>query len=225
MSLLDTLHPLLEKGQTRTYNAGSTILYQGEVPRSVFVLKSGVAKSFNISHQGEEQIVNFHVPGNILAPSWVFEKTSGAVFFYEAVSECEVVLVRRSELHSFIGKNQQAMNKMLDMYVTDYTASLIRVSALEQAKAVDKVLYTLYYLCRLYGDAKKEWTDIEIKLTHQDIASLVGLTRETVAVEINKLRKKKLIQYSNQHYSVHVDGLLEMMGEDSFKSVTLRYSA
>jgi len=222
--MLKALDPLLKKGQTRTYNAGSTILYQGEVPRSVFVLKSGVAKSFNISHQGEEQIVKFHLPGDILAPSWVFEKTSGAVFFYEAVVECELVLLRRSEMKSFLQTNQHAMSVLLDRYITDYTASLIRVSALEQAKAVDKVLYTLYYLCRLYGDTKKEWADIEIKLTHQDIASLVGLTRETVAVEINKLRKKKVINYSNQHYSVHVDRLLEMMGEDSFKGVMLQYS-
>ncbi len=222
--MLDALNPLLKKGQVRTYNPGSTILYQGEVPRSVFILKSGVAKSFNISHQGEEQIVNFHLPGDILAPSWVFEKTVGAVFFYEAVSECELVLVRRTDMKNFLESDHNAMSKLLDRYVTDYTASLIRVSALEQAKAADKVLYTLYYLCRLYGDSKKEWTDIEIKLTHQDIASLVGLTRETVAVEINKLRKKKIINYSNQQYSVRVDGLLEMMGEDSFKGVKLRYS-
>ncbi len=223
--MLRALHPLLEKGQIRTYNPGSTILYQGEVPRSVFVLKSGIAKSFNISHQGEEQIVSFHIPGDILAPSWVFKKTSSAIFFYEAVSECEVVLVQRSEMRDFLDISPQATSKLLDRYITDHTASLIRVSALEQAKAVDKVLYTLYYLCRLYGGSTKEWTDIELKLTHQDIASLVGLTRETVAVEINKLRKKDVINYANQHYKVNLDKLLEMIGEDSFKGVELHYSS
>lgn len=223
--MLEELSPLIEKGQSRTYSAGSTILYQGEVPRAVFVLKSGLAKAFNISHQGEEQIVNFHLPGDILSPSWVFEKTTATVFFYEAVTECEVVLLRRSEVRNLINDNKRLMSILLDRYVTDYTASLIRVSALEQAKAIDKVVYTLYYLSRLYGKANKGWVDIELKLTHQEIASLVGLTRETVAVEINKLRKKKVINYANQHYSIDSEAILEMMGEDSFKGVKLRYSA
>ena len=219
------LTAILDKGQSRSYNAGSTILYQGEVPRGAFILTEGVAKSFNISHQGEEQIFNFHIEGDILAPSWVFKKTSGAVHFYEAVTDCKLHLIQRDVLMEYIDSNQHVTKFLLDRYITDYTASLIRVTALEQAKASDKLLYTFYYLSRLYGQPKGVSSEITLKLTHQSIASLVGLTRETVAVELNKLRRKKIINYSNQRYSVHSAKLLEAMGEDSFKGINLRYSS
>lgn len=125
----------------------------------------------------------------------------------------------------YIDSNQHVTKFLLDRYITDYTASLIRVTALEQAKASDKLLYTFYYLSRLYGQPKGVSSEITLKLTHQSIASLVGLTRETVAVELNKLRRKKIINYSNQRYSVHSAKLLEAMGEDSFKGINLRYSS
>ncbi len=220
--MLKTLKPLLDNGRSRSYSSGSTILYQGEVPRAVFVLTKGVAKSFNISHQGEEQIVTFHLPGDVLSTSWAFGRTAGAIYFYEAIADCEVVMVPRSDFKAFVDDNPSVTAKFLDKYVSGYTAALLRVTALEQARAIDKLLFTFYYLARRFGRVNKNISNIDLKLTHQDIAGLVGLTRETVAVELNKLRSRKVISYANQQYSVDIDKLLEAMGEDSFKSVDLQ---
>jgi CRP-like cAMP-binding protein len=45
---------------------------------------------------------------------------------------------------------------------------------------------------------------------------MVGLTRETTSVELNRLKKKGVISYKDQYYSVSTSKLLAMLGSDDF---------
>lgn len=219
--MLDSLRPLINNSVKRTYTPGATIYYQGEVPRSACIITSGLVRVFSISAQGDEQIINYHNAGEFIPTSWIFNKSAGSLFFYEAVNKCEVAYVPRQDFLSFISKHTEIMSAVLDYYANSYTASMIRISALEQPKAREKLLYTLYYLCYRHGEPAKTMVKISLSLTHQAIASLVGLTRETTATEMNKLRKEKILKYSNQRYSVDKDKLLQVMGEESFRDITV----
>lgn len=222
MNFNDKLKPLVSSGLQRQYNAGSTILYQGEVPRSAFVLNKGFVKSFNISSDGSEQIVNFHVPGEVLPLEWIFGKTSATVYFFEAMTDTTITLIQRDQLLEYIKRDKAVLESLLDYAVGNYTAAMLHICALEQAKAQQKILYTLYYLARRFGTANSQKTvDILLELTHQDIASLVGLTRETTATELNKLKKEKILTYQNKKYKVDVKKLVEVMGEESFLAIRI----
>ncbi len=85
----------------------------------------------------------------------------------------------------------------------------------------DKLIYTLYYLCLRYGEAKATKTLIPLMLTHQNLAGLVGVTRETTATEMNRLEKQKVLSYDNQKYIVDVERLLNLIGEDSFRDINI----
>lgn len=209
-------------GLVRNYNPGGTILYQGEVPRSAYVIQSGFVKAFNISSDGSEQIVNFHVPGEIIPLGWAFGKTTASIYFFEAMTESKLILMQRDNLVKHIKSEPKLMEAMLEYAVAGYTAAMLHICALEQAKAQQKILYTLYYLARKFGAVNsKKSTDILLDLTHQDIASLVGLTRETTATELNKLKKQGILSYKNKKYQVDVTSLIEAIGEDSFLAIKL----
>ncbi len=72
---------------SRYFSAGETILYQGELPRSAFVMKSGLIKMYSISPNGEERIVDFCVGGEILASSWVFGNATSTLYYYKAIED------------------------------------------------------------------------------------------------------------------------------------------
>lgn len=219
--MLEDLRPVLKNSVKRMYSSGSTIYYQGEVPRSACVILSGMVRVFSISAQGDEQIINFHEKGEFIPTSWIFGKSAGSLFFYEAVGKCEVAFVPRQEFLAYIYERPDLMRRTLDYYANSYMAFMIRISALEQSKAREKLLYTLYYLCHRHGMQTKRTNiyKIRLSLTHQAIASLVGLTRETTATEMNKLRKEKILKYNNQTYSVDKEKLLMLMGEESFRDI------
>jgi CRP-like cAMP-binding protein len=93
----------------------------------------------------------------------------------------------------------------------------MRITALEQSRAVEKILFTLYYLLYQFGDSKgNDEFLLDLKLTHATIASLVGLTRETTATELNKLKKKGVLTYTKKIYTVNRKKLEHTLGEDSF---------
>ena len=219
--MISHLQQLSKKYSTREFGAGSIILYQGEVPRSACILLEGVVRVYSISAQGEEQVVTFHIPGEFFPSSWIFGKSPSTMFFYEALSDCKVAFCPRSELIEFMLAKPERMHAMLDYFTTNYTAFLIRIHALEQSKARDKLINTLYFICQRYAknlDSNKKVV-IPFALTHQNLAGMVGLTRETTAVEMSKLKKEKVIDYNQQEYTVNLPKLLELIGEDSFKNM------
>ena len=205
----------------RTYSAGSIILYQGEVPRHACVIKKGVVRASTISSSGDEQIIGFHKAGDVIPFSWLFKKTASTLYFYQASSDTEVVLVERDELVTFL-KQPENMPELLDDLISDNAATSIRISALEQPKAREKLMYTLYYLCKRFGAPGKHGnTQIMLDLTHQTLGALVGLTRETTATEMSKLKKQKILTYKNQDYTVDTEKLLSLIGEDSFRDINI----
>lgn len=219
--MLQHLQPLIEQSITRHFASGSTILYQGEVPRHACILTKGVVKVMGISAQGDEQIVTYHVAGEFFPSTWIFGKTPGCLFFYETIKDSTVAFVSRSELMRFMFETPARTQTMLDYFTTNYSASLIHVNALEQPKARDKLLHLLFFLCQRYGVSQFQKINIPFDLTHQNLASLVGLTRETTATEIGKLKKEGILTYNNQHYIVDLEKLLDLIGEDNLRGINI----
>ncbi|WP_082153732.1 helix-turn-helix domain-containing protein [Bacillus sp. LL01] len=55
------------------------------------------------------------------------------------------------------------------------------------------------------GKRKKEWQTIEMKLTHSDIATMIGSTRETVSSVMSQFRKEWLLKKGLLSYSIHIE--------------------
>ncbi len=205
---------------SRFFSAGETILYQGELPRTAYVVKSGLIKIYSISVNGEERIVDFGVGGEILASSWVFGNASSTLYYYQAIEDCDLYEISRSDLLTYL-KTSKAASVMLERVNGQYTAAMLRITALEQARARDKILFTFYYLLQRFGkEIVPGWYTIHLSLTHQMVADLVGLTRETTAVELSSIKKTKVLSYKRQKYLVHKNRLLKAIGEDTFANIT-----
>ena len=217
---LDEIKNYFPDVASKFFAAGEMILNQGELPRVAYVVKSGLIKMYSISSGGEERIVDFNVSGEILASSWVFGNASSTLYYYQALEDCELYEITRADLLQYL-RTSAAATKMTERINGQYTASLLRITALEQARARDKILFTFYYLLQRFGkEIVPGWYTIQISLTHQMIADLVGLTRETTAVELSSIKKTKVLSYKRQKYLVHKNRLLKAIGEDTFANVT-----
>jgi CRP/FNR family transcriptional regulator len=207
---------------TRKFYQGAILVYQGEVPSSAYILKTGIVKLYNITGQGDERIAAFKLPGDMFPTTWSFEKAPSAFYYYEAQTDGEVYIAPRDELQRFVETNNVALRTVADYYMSNYAGALMRITALEQPKAIDKVLYTLYYLMQSYGkESTPGIVKIQIQLTQQLMANLIGLTRETTAAELVKLKKQGVLTYKGREYTINREKLIAMIGEDNFKDLKL----
>jgi len=218
----DLLHVIKPHASTRSVKKGTILLYQSEVPRSAFIVRKGLVRVYTITSSGEERIVALHGKGDVFPLSWVFNDTTNTLFYYEALSDTEVATVPKVQLVQLIMNNPQLLSTVLRFTISEHTALLLRITALEQSTAAEKISLTLYYLLFRHGVERKPGLyTIDIKMTQSMIASLVGLTRESTAVNLKLLKKKNIISYSNFTYVVNKANLERFVGEDSFKNLAL----
>lgn len=204
----------------KAFKKHAILLYQGEAPRTAFVLLKGTVKIYSINGAGEEQVVDFHTQHDMFPASWLFGKASTTLYYYEALTDCEVLAIPREELRQKMTSQRDYMRYTIDYYATNYVGALMRVTALEQSRARDKIMFTLYYLLFRYGrEVRAGVFVIGLALTHAVIASLVGLTRETTTTELNRLKRQGAVSYSTHTYTINKAKLEHLMGEDSFRNL------
>lgn len=213
---------LLEQYPTKRFSAGDMVLYQGEVPGAAFVVKSGIVKAYNISAQGDEKPIAFSTDQELLAPAWIFGKATSALYFYQAHTDCVVYSVPRDELISIAKRDPEILYTLLDRFVTLNTAGSLQLHALEHSKAADKILHMLFYLCQVHGEPIEDgMTQINLPLTQQDLANLLGLTRETTGIELLKLKRDGLLSLYRKRYRLNQQKLLQLLGESEFEDLRL----
>jgi CRP-like cAMP-binding protein len=212
---MQTFEQFLGQHRTKSYTKGEIILVEGEVPPYAYVVKHGVIKTYNLTAEGQEKPIAFDLPTEVFPIGWVFSKIKSAQYFYEAFTDCEVYVVPRDVLVDYWHNQPTATWEMLDIMVDRHLQFQMRVNALEQSKATNKVINTLHYLCLRFGkEVKENLVKVELPLTQQDLANFMGLTRETTGIELKKLEKAGVITYRRQNYLVRTDKLNEVLDDE-----------
>lgn len=220
------LHAFLDRHPTRNFKKGEIIIFQGEAPRSAYVVKTGTVKAYNLSVGGDEKPVAFYSADAIFPGPWVYGSASNSVYYYEAFSpEVTLYTIPRDELVDFIKKRPELVYQELQRYLTEQLGMSMRLNALQHSRASDKLLYTLHYLALSNGTkVAAQEIEINLDLTHQDFANLTGLTRETAATELNKLKHSGVIMYGKgMPYRLYLGKLMQVLNDQFIAdmSVTL----
>ena len=205
---------IFEQFQIRKYRRNQLILFQGEVPQFGCILKKGIIKEYDISKQGNEQITWLVKENEVFPIPWLMDTTPASTYYYEAVSQCEVYILSKQDYLNLLEFNKAYLNSELKRQAYKENAQAKRLAAILNHKAENKLLNTFQYLVESYGViSNKKTAEVIIRLTHQDIANLTGLTRETVSKELNLLRERGIItQHSKRtNYIVNLNMLNELV--------------
>lgn len=219
------LRAFLDRHQTRTFKKGEIIIFQGEAPRSAYVVKEGTVKAYNLSTSGDEKPVAFYSEHAIFPGPWVYGSAANSVYYYEAFSaDVTLYSVPRDELVEFIKKRPELVYQELQRYLTEQLGMSMRLNALQHSRASDKLLYTLHYLALSHGKSVAPQTvEIGLDLTHQDFANLTGLTRETAATELNKLKHAGVITYGKGvPYRLYLTKLMQVLNDQFISDLSIK---
>ncbi len=202
----------LNQYRVKSFRKGEIILCEGEVPAACYVIKSGTVKSYNLTLDGQEKPISFDTELEAFPLGWAFKKLKFSQFFYEAFTNCELYVVPADDYVRFLRSHPEVLYDAFEFMLDRYLNFQMRVNALEQSKAVDKVIHTLHFLSVRFGkDVKPNLVKIELPLTQQDLANIMGLTRETTGIELKKLERNGIIRYRRQNYLIYTDKLNELL--------------
>ena len=181
----------------KLYPKGSVLFVEGHTARGVYVLCSGRAKLSLISAEGKALIVRIARPGDLLGVHATLAGHS-----YEATAETlassQVDFISRKDLLTLVDRQESfglalaiAISKEFTEFVEHARVLLLSVSASE------KLARLLLRLGDEFGKSTTTGVHLQTLLTHEEIAQLIGASRETVTRSLNVLKRKRVIRAKN----------------------------
>lgn len=184
------------------------LFHSHDKPSGVYYIKSGFVRNYAISLSGEEFTQIIFKEHDFFPMSWAINNTKN-VHTYEAITDIEVWKAPRAEFQEYIRSNPTVLFELLKRIIVRLKGIQQRIEELAFGNANHKVASILLICADRFGVKTTSGIRILVPLTHKDIAALVGLTRETVSIEMNKLKKKGIFQAENGHITILKRDLLE----------------
>lgn len=178
---------------TGVYPKGSLLFVEGEQPRGVFILCSGRAKLTTTSTEGRTLIVKIASPGEILGISAAIlgkpYELSG-----ETLEPSQVNFIRREDFLRLLGTHTEAAMHTAEQLSEKYGSAQREIRSLGLAQTTsEKLAKLILNWCEAGGEATDQGTRLRVLLTHEEIAQMIGTTRETVTRLLSDFKRKKLI--------------------------------
>lgn len=164
------------------------VYYTGGKADTIYILKEGRIKITRFLPGGREFIIDILEPGGMFGELTIAgeEKRETSAIAMEDSFMCAI---KRKDFEEFIGKIPD-----LSLAITKWIGFRLRKIENRFEKMIfqdvrTRLIAIFKDLVQKYGVPVKDGTKIMINLSHRDIASLIGATRETVTLELNNLKR------------------------------------
>ncbi|UCS93021.1 Crp/Fnr family transcriptional regulator [Echinicola marina] len=180
-----------------SHKKGQMLFYEGTKPLGVFCVSSGIVKVFKTASNGKEQIIRLAQKGDFLGYTSLLgeEAYLNSATIVEDAKICfipkETFLKLIAEDNNFHRRLTKAVCQSLGLMeeqLTDATQKTIR----------ERLAFTLIKLSDSYGVDGGENRKIDLVLTREEIAGLVGTATETVIRLLSEFKKDKLIKFEGK---------------------------
>jgi len=201
---LRLLVPHLEMREVRRRQ----VLYiPGDPSQSVFFLNGGRVKVSKVTRDGRELTLAYRVPGELFGELCLGHGKPREEMA-EAVETALVTEVERVAFEEMIGRHPRLAWELMRLSNERRAEVETKVARLIFRDVNSKLAELLLSLAKEFGVEDVRGTLIAIKITHQEMANLIGSTRETVSLTLSQFRKKSLVAMQGRKVIVtDFDGL------------------
>lgn len=180
--------------QATAYPPGAVLFVEGQSPRGIFVLCQGTVKLSIDSPNGRTMIVKLAEPGEVLGLSATISGSS-----YEATAEtldpCQVNFVKREDFLRFLKDNPEACYKVAVQLSEKYQSACKEMQSLGTPHSAGERMARLLleWGCN-HGEGENAEPQTKVKLTHEEIAQMIGTSRETVTRLFADMKKRQIVE-------------------------------
>lgn len=186
----------------RDYKKGEMLIRADDDPLGIFCLTKGYVRQYTISKTGYELTLHILKPISYFPMVWAINGTPN-VYYFEALTPVQVGRAPREQVVEFIKDKPSVIFALMSELVEDYAESLMRIEHLVFSDAYRRVISVLLYIAKHFGEPEGRSIIVRHRFTQQDIATLVGIARETASNELVKLEKKGLVTYVDHSMLFH----------------------
>ncbi len=174
----------------KQFKKNKIILHEEDTNVFMYVILSGKVKVTRTNEEGKEVILAMHQADDFFGEmSLIDGKTVPATVV--AIEDSDIMIISRKSFHSMIFSNRKVLEELMQILCSRLRESWDRIDILSFNNASQRIKMLFILLADKHGKKTDKGTTLNVKLTHQDIANMTGISRETVTRVIDKLQRDK----------------------------------
>jgi CRP/FNR family cyclic AMP-dependent transcriptional regulator len=198
-------------GVESSYSSGTTLFREGGPSRGVYVICTGQVKLFCNSKEGKTLILKIAMPGDVLGLGAVLSDSPYEVTA-ETVLPTQIKSIGRAEFLPFLEKHGEGSLHAARAVSDDYKAAFFDARRLAlSGSAAGRLAGVLLDWGKAASACGKLEMRFTMALTHEELANMVGSSRETVTRTLTRFRKEKLIEIRGSSISILAPELMEKL--------------
>jgi CRP/FNR family transcriptional regulator len=182
------IEQLITKLIIKKFKKHETILYEEDTNEFMYIILFGKVKAVRMTEEGKEIILAVHQAGDFFGEmSLIDGKTTPASVI--ATEDSLVAIISKKDFYSILLVQSKLTISLLKIFCNRLRKSWDTIQLLNFNNASQRTKMILIMLSDEYGKKSSDGITLNIKLTHQDIAEMTGMTRETVTRILDKWQK------------------------------------
>ena len=192
---MDQLDNIIKR--RRPLEKGEHLYREGEDFNSLFALRSGSVKTYINSEEGEEHVIGFKMPGDLLGMSGINggHYTSSAKAL-ETSSICEIPFEQLEKLGAEIPGLQHHLMEIMSREIQEEHGKIALCNKMPAEARLASILLTLSHRFQERGFSSK---DFYLSMSRSDIANMLGLAVETVSRLFTQFQEQGLLKVERKH--------------------------
>ncbi len=182
------IEQLISKLIIKKFKKHETILYEEDTNEFMYIILFGKVKAVRMTEEGKEIILAVHQAGDFFGEmSLIDGKTTPASVI--ATEDSLIAIISKKDFYSILLVQSKLTMSLLKIFCNRLRKSWDTIQLLNFNNASQRTKMMLIMLSDEYGKKSSDGITLNIKLTHQDIAEMTGMTRETVTRILDKWQK------------------------------------
>lgn len=193
-----------------TYKRGQLLFHEGSRPMGVYCLNSGMVKVSKVGYDGKEQIVHIATSGGLLGYRTMISEESYSLSA-EALEDTNVCFVPKEDFLKLVAGNQALHQNLLKAACKELGVLTNNLVDLAQKPVRERTAAALLMLKDTYGQEGYNDGPVEINMTREDLANIVGTATETLIRTLHDFKDEELIKVTGRKIQVtDAGGLLHV---------------
>ena len=176
---------------SRSYRKGQIIFLEEETGSYMYLVLSGKVKVSKSGSGGRETILAIHRTGDFFGEMSLLDgKTSPATV--SAMEDARIISGSGADFHKYLLHNEKVMRQIINVLCARLR-QVWQAQSLSSSTADARIRMGIYQLASRHGIRDARGTIVDLKITHQELAEMVGTSRETVTRALARLRKQGIL--------------------------------
>lgn len=207
----DQLSRLELRARMRRFPKGSPVYLPSDTSTSVFLLAEGRVKLCSVTPEGKQAILAFIEPGELFGELALFHDADSDEYA-ETMAKTTLVMMPRDAVEALMYESPGLVLSVHKLMGLRRRRIERRLKSLLFRSNRDRLVHLLLELTGQYGHRTAEGIHLRIPLSHQDLASIIGATRETVTTLLGELQLAGYIKVARQKLMIrNLNGLAAMV--------------